>query len=1150
LKRKVFLAVFVSLFLLSNMSGIAVNTSEAVSAGVSHSAHQEVAGGIGSEFAQDSNKTIEGNVQEAYQTLQFSSTSNSASFASHIMCKGHDSEYNPIEPTTIFTPNDAKAECLTNVIIDNMIEFRWYYRSNSSKTWISCYNWSRQEDIPGEYFEWGYLDIDGYWPGIYYPRAYEVDVYLDGFYSFSEFFEITNGGLNSPRICEEIDANGQPVNMKSRFTIGTDTKAYYYLRFDKIAYFNEELKCCHNFTTVWIQPNGSTYKTYSGNFTDYKDTNITLNYWAYQYASYDYISINSSTPVGNWKVELYLDSYFNTIWTSYGPVTTTDFVVGNETVADWTFMVYLDADIDNQTNTEDAGIATFLKLAKIGSSPPKVNVVIQMDRMSGQGDYGNWTDCKRFYVTKDMTPTSENAVEDLTEVNMGNPDTLRDFVNWAASKYPANYYCLVLWDHGAGIMGLCLDYTPTPTDCLSLPELSQALSGLPMILDIVVIDACSMGMTEIAYQIKDCSNVLVSPEGLGYAPAPYDYYLSRLTSVSSMSPNTFAKEIVTDYIAWCNSIDEINEATMSATDLTKITILTAAIDCFATKLKEKETPYHEQISLAKNQTEGYPGPYADQTGYYIDLYHFTQLTRQYVQDKELQYAADQVMTALSVGNTIIKEDDKAHPNSHGLAIFFPNSKDKYDECKDVYKETAFAADIIWSKFVEYDVSGYVLTIQIPYPETPIRVDKDLFISDAYGRIYLFSLPAYHTINITTPILTDLESRRVFTQWNDGSTSNPRILFVSGTLVLEAQYKIQYRLVVNATSGTTHPSVGEYWYDVNSVVRVDAIASNVTSDKQYTFDHWSIDGISKEFGVDSIWITMDGPHEAIAYYAIVVAWWENLLNPQVQIVLGLASLFLAVVLTRAVWIRTSKRKIAMKSPIGRATIEAQEVLPGRVATGHVDVDNLLFGGIPENNAIILTSPSCDERDSLIRRFLKTGIENNETTFHVTTDPSETKSFAEEFQSTFHLCICNPRADAMIQNLSNVSKLNGVENLTEIIIALTKAFQGLSISATSPRRACIEIIPDVLLRHHAVQTRRWLADLITEMKSRGFTVLAVINPQMHPPEEVHAILDLFDGEINIREEETQKGIEKHLKIKRMTGHKYLDNELFLRKDDSQR
>jgi len=222
----------------------------------------------------------------------------------------------------------------------------------------------------------------------------------------------------------------------------------------------------------------------------------------------------------------------------------------------------------------------------------------------------------------------------------------------------------------------------------------------------------------------------------------------------------------------------------------------------------------------------------------------------------------------------------------------------------------------------------------------------------------------------------------------------------------------------------------------------------------------------------------------------------------------------------------------------------------VSTGIADLDKLLYGGIPPNYAVVLTSPSCDERDLLIRSFLETGAKKGEITFYVAVDPGAAKPLAEEFQSNFYLFICNPQADAIIKSAPNILKLKGVENLTELGIALTSAIHKLDPSLRGPRRICIDLISDVLLQHHAVQTRRWLNALIPELKSAGFTTLAVIDPQMHPSEELHAVLGLFEGEINIYEKETEKGLGKYLKIKKMSNQKYLDNELLLRREDLQK
>jgi KaiC/GvpD/RAD55 family RecA-like ATPase len=222
----------------------------------------------------------------------------------------------------------------------------------------------------------------------------------------------------------------------------------------------------------------------------------------------------------------------------------------------------------------------------------------------------------------------------------------------------------------------------------------------------------------------------------------------------------------------------------------------------------------------------------------------------------------------------------------------------------------------------------------------------------------------------------------------------------------------------------------------------------------------------------------------------------------------------------------------------------------VSMGHADLDKLLYGGIPPNYAVALTSPSCDERDLLIRSFLETGAKKGEVAFYVTINPGSAKTLVEEFQSDFYLFVCNPQADAIVKSARNVVKLKGVENLIDISIALTSAIRKLDPSLKGARRICLGLVSDVLLQHHAVQTRRWLAGLIPELQSEGFTTLAVMDSQVHSSEELHAVLGLFDGEIRIYERETEEGSEKFLKIQKMSNQKYMENELRLTKEGHQK
>ena len=231
---------------------------------------------------------------------------------------------------------------------------------------------------------------------------------------------------------------------------------------------------------------------------------------------------------------------------------------------------------------------------------------------------------------------------------------------------------------------------------------------------------------------------------------------------------------------------------------------------------------------------------------------------------------------------------------------------------------------------------------------------------------------------------------------------------------------------------------------------------------------------------------------------------------------------------------------MSDPISISVSET--ILPNRIKTGFEDLDSLLFGGIPKGFTVILTSISCDERDLLVKRFLEAGAKEGNTTILAIVDPEGARTLAEEFRESFHVLVCSPKLEDEFKRLSNVSKIAGVENLTEISIALEKML-GVKTKAEEGRD-CLEILSDVLLEHGAVQTRKWLSRLIPELRSRGFTTLAVVNPHMHSSQELHALLDLFDGEISIYEKQGDD-FTKYLRITKMQRQRYLENEIPLKK-----
>jgi hypothetical protein len=185
--------------------------------------------------------------------------------------------------------------------------------------------------------------------------------------------------------------------------------------------------------------------------------------------------------------------------------------------------------------------------------------------------------------------------------------------------------------------------------------------------------------------------------------------------------------------------------------------------------------------------------------------------------------------------------------------------------------------------------------------------------------------------------------------------------------------------------------------------------------------------------------------------------------------------------------------------------------------------------------------------LTARFVAEGVEQEELTFYITIDANILKHHIGRIQPNLHVFIFNPQADSLVADHPNVSKLKSIDNLTDITITLTSALRRMNKRPQTPRRAYVEILSDVLLQHGAGRTRKWMTGILATLKSGGFTSLMMVNPQMHTTEEVQAVLDPFEGEIDIYEKETKETAQKVLRIRRMLNQRYLENEMPLVKEE---
>lgn len=354
----------------------------------------------------------------------------------------------------------------------------------------------------------------------------------------------------------------------------------------------------------------------------------------------------------------------------------------------WTIMIYMAAD----NNLEEYAINDFLEMANVDYGGSNVNVVVQFDRIPDYDySYGAWTTTKRFLITKGMAPTSDNAIMDIGEANMGHPQTLIDFASWTMSSFPADKYSIILWDHGSGWKKfdggnprkyVCAD--DTNWDSLETSELAYAIGAITNAgtnkLELIGFDACLMGMIEIAYELKDYCLFMTASEETEPATG-WNYYNTLATLVGD--PASIGGEelggLFVDYYTGNYGI------TLSTIDLGKIGYLTGAVSILAENLQSQE--FKDEIQYVLNNVETY------EDYDFIDLYHFSELIQGSIYNNSIDSMAQTVMD--EIDNTITSEKhDVTHHNSHGISIYLP-----YYYYNEEYEYLLFAQTCEWDEFI-------------------------------------------------------------------------------------------------------------------------------------------------------------------------------------------------------------------------------------------------------------------------------------------------------------------------------------------------------------------------------------------------------------------------------------------------------------------
>ncbi len=333
-------------------------------------------------------------------------------------------------------------------------------------------------------------------------------------------------------------------------------------------------------------------------------------------------------------------------------------------VKEWTWMVYMvgDNDLESyvQKDTE----------SELDYSNEDINVVILADRHPQYDPKrGNWTQTLLFYAYPGITVYPENALEDWGERNMGDPQTLIDFVQWTKAHYPANRYVLVLWNHGWMWRPYQSWWDETDDDTLDLHEI-EAVMDVVGPVDVVALDACEqMALENMTMWRHYATAAAGSEDDTGMDAIEYEDVLPVLQTNPAMSNDELAIRLA----------ESQNDYTSSSVTLgTAMDNLVVAVDELAVALLDALPTHRAEIETAAQRSFGMEDPTNK------DLYDAAREIKAQVSDPTVQAKAQAVMDAVDVAVTHSHYVDPKgwwgyEDNIYGITLWWPRSVSELDE---------------------------------------------------------------------------------------------------------------------------------------------------------------------------------------------------------------------------------------------------------------------------------------------------------------------------------------------------------------------------------------------------------------------------------------------------------------------------------------
>jgi hypothetical protein len=464
--------------------------------------------------------------------------------------------------------------------------------------------------------------------------------------------------------------------------------------------------------------------------------------------------------------------------------------------ANWTILHY--TDVDN--NLEGAAFNDYYEM-QIAGSGNGVNIVGQFDRAEGyEARFGDWTDTRRFVIEQvpalpeldiegkreaivsfyveqgadeagiraevaeldDATVTMifENdnlgvsfdqiPVEELGEVDMGDPQALFDFLIWGVQNFPADHYLVVIGSHGAGWRGIGPDEGEGES-ILELTEIDAALGEARAQLgidkfDIVGFDACLMAVTDVAVMLEPHADyVLFSQEVIPGNGWEYANSIIAMQDNPDWDAFQVGANFVDNYIAYYAGVGARTKVGLSLVETAGLPNLLAALQNFADAVAADGVELLSALGTARNNSQTFGTSLGDRADVYsyVDLRDFMRWFSVQTTITEAAYNAAQEVIAAYDATVVYSISDSALPGATGLGVYLPSGPIYYEAFGADYPALAPASFAFWQDYLnqfystivtELDGSALQLNITDVFTlgESGSSVDAPVVFFDAAG----------------------------------------------------------------------------------------------------------------------------------------------------------------------------------------------------------------------------------------------------------------------------------------------------------------------------------------------------------------------------------------------------------------------------------